>query len=219
MAYALIWALFLAVPASRAVVIAQFRHLRTGLRGVLWAGVLGGSLLVAIDAVLLWRAGFYRVASPGPYAASAVAANLAWVTVVATTEEMIVRGLLLTRLRQIMPTLHAVGLTAIVFSVMHVGRSDLSIATLAQYFVDGLLFGWLAVRNGHIWGAVGVHLGKNLLVSLLFGGSRRLLPPLLAPASAVSAASMSIALIDLLAYAIAVPLCIYLVAGRTREVC
>ena len=200
LAYGVIWVLFLAVRPARTVVVAQLSLLRRDLGGNGWRGVLCGAVLVVLDAVLMVAVGAFARASAGAWrpAASALALGLMYVVILAVTEEMIVRGVLLARLRQLFGDVSAVGVTAIVFAVMHVGRADLSALNLLQYALDGLLLGWLAVWTNAIWAGAGAHLAKNAGVMLLFGSSVHILDPMLVAVAGARPALTALA--DLLAY-------------------
>ena len=220
-AYALIWCLFLAVTPARVVVVEQFRRLPTALRGVFWLGLACGTLLVLLDALLMVHIDAYAVTGAWRPGSGAVVATVLWATTVSVTEEMIVRGLLLTRFRQVVRGATAVLLTAAIFAVMHVGRADFNGVAVVQYFLDGLLLGWMVLITGSIWVGTGVHLAKNLCVALLFGASKRLVEPLLLQVPASSAATLVPAM-DLLAYVAVLPFCLLLYVrasrpGRTRR--
>lgn len=207
-AYLLIWLLLLSVRPARDLLAAQFRRLPSALRRSFWLGALGGMGLVVVNGGLfLWS----RAVSFTPsyeVATAAILAAVAFAAVVATTEEMLLRGLLLTRFREIWTPAAAVLATSFLFAVMHVGRSDFSLGGTAQYFVDGLLLAWMTLVTGDVWMAAGFHFAKNLGVYMLFGGSRHLVAPLLTePAPAP--------LLDVLSYAAIVPL-LWLALRRGR---
>jgi membrane protease YdiL (CAAX protease family) len=209
LAYAFIWLLFLAVPAARAVVRAQFRWLSSsGARLTIAKGAACGAALVVLDAALLvwfdvfdaggWHAGWGALGVAAGYAAA-----------VAATEEMIVRGVLLTRLREVTRDWAAVGATAGVFAVMHVGRADFGVPSMLEYAVDGILLGWLAIATGSIWAGTALHMMKNLGVIVCFGTTKHLVTPALAAGPRAADRAMSAAA-DLAAYAIAVALALLL---------
>ena len=199
-AYALIWTLFASVPAARAVLLKEFRRFPAAVRGRFWMGLACGFVLVLLDAVIhvLGRAYSY---APTPIETLGLVVTLGWVILVACTEEMMVRGLLLTRLREVAGNIVAVASTALLFAVMHVGRLDFSMATATQYFADGVFLGAITILTGDIWSATGFHLAKNLWTSLAFGASHQFVPPLLAP----RAGGIDTNVADLLAYVTVLP--------------
>jgi len=208
LAYALIWAFFLAVPIARGVVSAQFGRMPSAMGRRVWLGMVCGSVLVIVNGLVLVLLGTHARAGTWGAGAAGLLLNLGWAITVATTEEMIVRGLLLTRLRQLWGDLAAIAVTAAVFAGMHVGRADFTVSGVLQYLADGLLLGWLAVRTGDIWAGAGFHFAKNLGVSVLFGGSKHLLSPALVLVPGGHGWRPDLA--DLVAYAVAIPLCIAL---------
>lgn len=208
-AYAGIWALFLTVPAARRVVIEQFRRF-DGCSPPVWLGFLAGCSLVVVNAFLLIGLNVYGYGQPG-FTLFGVLVTLGWVINVATTEEMMLRGLLLTRLQEFAGANIAVVATAMIFAVMHVGRTDFSIWSVLQYLADGLLLGWITVRIGSIWSATAFHLGKNLFVALIFGGSRVWFQPLLVT-KAMNLRSSDMGIIDVVTYLAVFPLAIVIFA-------
>ena len=216
-AYAFIWLLFLAVPAAREVVLAQFRRLRApGTAGSCANAWLCGAVLVTVDAVLLIRLGKYTLSSGWQPGAIGMATALFYAAAVATTEEMILRGLLLTRIRQFTGDAAAIVVTAAIFAVMHVGRSDYALITAAQYALDGLLFGWLAVVTGSMWAPAAMHLAKNFGVIVLFGTDRHLVAPLLAETGAPLPEPWNAAA-DFAAYAIVLGFVVFLFPRRSGD--
>jgi len=213
-AYAGIWALVLTVPAARHVVIQQFRSF-DGYSPHLWLGLLSGCSLVLVNAFLLIVLNVYGFGQPG-FTVFAVMVTLGWAITVATTEEMMLRGLLLRRLQDFSGANIAVVATALIFAVMHVGRTDFSIWSVLQYLADGLLLGWITVRSGSIWSATALHSGKNLLVALVFGGSRAWVQPFLVT-KPMNLSPTDMATIDLATYLAVFPLAIVLFASAFRS--
>lgn len=209
LAYLLIWLLVTSVRPAREIVARQFSRLPGAMRGRFWQGALAGVILVAVNGTLLLWIGAVTVSPSYRVSAGAILLAVAFAALVAATEEMLVRGLLLTRLREISTTAVAVIATAAIFALMHVGRGDFSIPTTTQYFVDGLLLAWMTLVTSDIWMATGFHFAKNLGVYFLFGGSRHLLPPFLTSPPPVPWA-------DVLSYALILPLAWVLLSGRIR---
>jgi membrane protease YdiL (CAAX protease family) len=212
LAYAAIWLLFLAVAPARAVVRTQFRALAaSGASLLILKGALVAAALILVNVgALLWN-DLYAVAPGWSAGAAAALITLTYVLAVALTEEMMLRGLLLQRIRELTNARVAVAATAVVFAVMHVGRSDFSPSTALQYLADGLLLGWIAVVTGSIWAGVGFHFVKNAGVALFFGIRVSLLAPMLSPRSS-EALTSNVA--DLIAYLVATALALALFFGR-----
>jgi membrane protease YdiL (CAAX protease family) len=208
-AYLLIWLLLASVSRAREVVLAQFGRLLQAMRRLFWLGALAGAFLVAVNGALLLASRSVTFVPSHQLSGGPLLFAVGFAALVATTEEMLVRGLLLTRLREIWTTAGAVLATSLVFSIMHVGRGDFSLLTTAQYFVDGVLLAWMVLVTGDIWMATGFHFAKNLGVYALFGGSRHLLPPLFTPPGPTP-------VVDLLTYAATVPVVWLLLSRQAR---
>lgn len=126
------------------------------------AGVILGAVVLeptyAISAALLARA------------AVSVVLIVAW----AAVEEFVFRGTLLSFARRYVGTTTAVVVSALAFAAAHVGTragrfEDL--ASVAVWAVDGVLFGLACVATGSLWFPTALHVGKNLAVWLVVGGS------------------------------------------------
>jgi membrane protease YdiL (CAAX protease family) len=207
--YLLIWVLLASVRPARVVLAWQFGRLPAAMRRTFWLGLVAGVSLVALNGMLLLWNGAVSAAASYSVSGVAILAAVAFAALVATTEEMLLRGLLLTRLREISTTPVAVIVTSVLFALMHLGRADFSLYTTAQYLADGLLLAWMVLVTGDIWMAMGFHFAKDLGVYILFGGSRHILPPLLtSPPPAVWA--------DLVSYAVTVA-CVTWLLGSARD--
>ncbi len=79
-------------------------------------------------------------------------------------EEVLYRGLLQTSLHRLQPfghatQWHAVILTSLIFTAMHVGAVDTH--ALAALFVLSLGFGWAYARTGRLTASITMHIGFN----------------------------------------------------------
>jgi membrane protease YdiL (CAAX protease family) len=213
-AYALIWAIFLAAPVSRYIVLDQLRRLRGDLRVRLAPGLVLGLALVVLNVAAVVTLGTRAFGGWRAPQLGGLALTIAYTLVVASSEELILRGVMLTRIRKLTNDMVAIGLTTVIFSIMHLGRQDFSVATSLQYAADGIFLGWAATRTGSIWLGVGWHWGKNLGVALAFGLSRHFMDPLLALApTSVRAGHWA----DLIAYAVTLPLAVVAVLALSAR--
>lgn len=90
-----------------------------------------------------------------------VAASVAVVVIVAPLlEEMVFRGFLLSALSRRMGPAGAVVLSAALFGLLHTADHPFYAGPI---FVLGLLLGWLYLRTGRLWVAVGCHGAHNAL--------------------------------------------------------
>jgi membrane protease YdiL (CAAX protease family) len=76
-------------------------------------------------------------------------------------EELVMRGVLLSRLRGTrLGPLGAIAVVAVLWAVMHV---QYGAATLAMIFVDGLILGLARERGGSLWIPIAMHVLANLV--------------------------------------------------------
>lgn len=106
--------------------------------------------------------------SRGP--AEVVMVVLAVVILAPVVEEMLYRGVLLSRLRRSMGPTPAVVVSASAFASVHLLDPN-AVAAVPGLFVVGLVLGWVTVRRGDLSLAVPIHAGVNLtaVVLLLYG--------------------------------------------------
>ena len=213
-AYALIWGIFLAAPVSRGIVLHQLRRWRPDLAPAFLIGAAVGGALVLLNVTALLVLGTRTLSGWAAPTIGGLCLTLVYTGIVATTEELIVRGVMLTRLRQWVNTVPAIGVTALVFALMHAGRRDFSPASVGQYAVDGVLLGWAAVRTESIWFGVGWHWAKNFGVALAFGLSRGIMAPVVRLEDVVGRTDRAG---DVVAYALAVPLAVLAVVVLARR--
>ncbi len=85
-------------------------------------------------------------------------------------EEVIFRGMLLSRLRRSIGPWPAILVSAALFSLIHLTDPD-AILAVPSLFVVGVALGWVALRRGDLSLAIYVHAGVNLTgaIALLFG--------------------------------------------------
>lgn len=81
---------------------------------------------------------------------------IATVVIAPIVEEVIFRGLILSRLRRAMPGWLAVLLSALIFGLCH-GQA----VWMAYAFVLGVIFGFLALRSGSLWPSLAAHVLFN----------------------------------------------------------
>lgn len=93
---------------------------------------------------------------------SALAIVLAVVVVAPATEELLFRGMILRGLRERHGAAFAVGLSALLFGLMHVDPNAVVYATIA-----GLVLGAVALRTGSTMTAIAMHAGVNAVPVLV----------------------------------------------------
>ncbi|WP_254272964.1 CPBP family intramembrane glutamic endopeptidase [Haloarcula marina] len=143
------------------------------------AAVATASNAFAFAAVLLagWAsvAGFAETPGILPFL-PALAITFCLVTVAATWEEVVFRGIILTNLVEgtdgYLPRWVAVGLsltlTVVVFAFLHGGKVT-AVSQYGYYLLAGVLLGGLYVLTGDLALSIGFHVAYNFTMSVVFG--------------------------------------------------
>lgn len=101
--------------------------------------------------------------------ATALSAKIAivvlFVVLAPLTEELIYRGILLSRARRAMSPRNAVMLTAAIFASIHLVDPN-AIFAVPALFVVGLVLGYQALRTGRLGLAIATHAGFNLITTV-----------------------------------------------------
>ena len=131
-------------------------------------GVFIGVLLITLIYLVLWLPGWAQSS-----AGNLGALSLFWLTLffamVAVAEELVFRGYLLTTLRTKIPPASAVGLSSLMFTLVHLGNSDIGAFALLNIYLAGWLLGTVRLYRGGLWLAMGVHLGWNMMQGPVLG--------------------------------------------------
>lgn len=90
------------------------------------------------------------------------------IIVLALGEEIVFRGLIQARLNRLVPTWIAIGLTSILFAVMHIstGSTMVVILDLLSVFLDSVLFGIIFARTQNIYTSTIAHVLANSVAIL-----------------------------------------------------
>jgi membrane protease YdiL (CAAX protease family) len=99
--------------------------------------------------------------SPG----ARIAVLIVLVVVAPVTEELIFRGVLLSRLSRAMSPRNAVVVSAALFAGIHLIDPDAAFVAIGL-FVIGLVLGWQALRTGRLGLSITTHAGVNLLAAI-----------------------------------------------------
>lgn len=93
------------------------------------------------------------------------------VGVAPVVEEVLFRGMLLSRLRRTMGAWPAILTSAAVFAVIHFVLDQNAVLAVPGLFVVGVVLGWFALRDGDLSMPIFVHAGVNLTgaMVLIFG--------------------------------------------------
>lgn len=139
---------------------------------------IGLAFLVAVVGII-WALGGYRVDAGGAFAAANVGAALLPIVILmlgfiiqGSTEEILTRGWLM----QVIASRHGlawgVGLSSVLFGLLHALNIDPSpelLTGVLNVILFGVFIGMYAAREGSLWGVCGWHAAWNWLLGLGFG--------------------------------------------------
>jgi membrane protease YdiL (CAAX protease family) len=134
--------------------------------GVLaWSTVLG-AVAIGIPALMLVALGWLRFqpAESGSSIAEA-ARSLLFLAPFAFSEELMLRGYVLTVLRKPLDWRLAVVLTSIVFGLLHLPNPGSNPANIAMVVLAGVLLGTIVVITGSLYAATAAHLAWNWVMA------------------------------------------------------
>lgn len=139
-----------------------------GAAGATGRGLLIGVLWCATVIANIWFLGGYHVESTG--SAGAAVGLLGFMAAAATTEELLVRGVLFRLAEERLGTWPALVLTGALFGAMHLTNPDATPWGVVAIAVEagGLLAAAYAATRT-LWLPIGLHLGWNFALSGIFG--------------------------------------------------
>lgn len=209
---ALALVLWLRLGAGRSVADLGFRVRRPAL-GVL-AGVATAFALFVVSQVVVQMV--EPAAGEGDDAAGPVLPGvtvalvlLATVAVQASTEELFLRGYLLTTVRRYAGTAAAVVLSSVVFGLLHSFNQNASLAYVASTAALGLLLAFIALSGGGLWASCAFHTIWNAIPAVVLAGG----PPDGSRDTGGSVASLA----HVVVYLVAAALAFWVHRRRTRH--
>src|SRR5687767_5830350 len=151
-----------------------------------WTWLLGAAA-IGIPSLLLASIAWLRFEPqpPGSSIAEGVR-SLLFLAPLAFAEELMLRGYVLTVLRKSLDWRVAVGLTSIVFGLLHIFNPDPNAASIGMVILAGVLLGTMVVVTGSLYAATATHLAWNWVMAGL----------LHAPVSGLSVATPDYRLVD-----------------------
>jgi uncharacterized protein len=178
--------LLVVLPANAAVIVLialwvtlwERRPFRSvGLRSGRWpllliGGFAGGALLFSIPAVILLLTSQLAdgaaagVTTSGSAAVAVVVALIPFWFVQAGAEEIAMRGYLLQRHAIKQPAWLAIGIVSVGFAVIHLSLDPI---VLANTVLVSVFLCFVALAQGSLWAAIGIHAGWNVAQGHIFG--------------------------------------------------
>ncbi|MDQ0465874.1 membrane protease YdiL (CAAX protease family) [Caulobacter ginsengisoli] len=150
---------------------------RPGGTAIFLRGLLIGAATIAAVVAGVWLAGGLRAGGLGagslapalasPAALANIVLLLACFAVQSSVEEIVFRGWLLSAVARKLNVAWAIGLTTLVFTLLHYGPHQPWHVTLTSALFSVFACCW-ALRAGNIWGVMGWHAGWNWLLAVGF---------------------------------------------------
>jgi uncharacterized protein len=133
---------------------------------LLLEGAMLGALAIGIPSAGLWAVGWMRM-DPGPAGSSLgdAARSLFFLAPAAFAEELALRGYVLTALRKVLDWRWAVGLTSVVFGLLHASNPGASALPIAAVILAGVLLGTIVMVTGSLYSATAAHLAWNWIMA------------------------------------------------------
>lgn len=141
---------------------------RSGAGIELSAGVLVGGALMALAIGLIALLGGYDVTDFRGM--DVLAPVLSMVIISSIVEEVIMRGIVFRFAEMALGSWAALGLSAILFGIMHLGNDNSSwFSAFILSLEAGIMLGAVYMLTRRLWGAIGIHAGWNFTQAGIFG--------------------------------------------------
>ena len=131
-------------------------------------GLFSAIALLGIGSLILVGLGYLTFlsisASPDP-----LLIEFALMVIVAFVEELVFRGYVLNNLMQSMNKWIALGISAVIFALVHVANPDVTILAVVNVFLGGLFLGLNYIYTRNVWFGVFFHFAWNFLQGPILG--------------------------------------------------
>lgn len=125
-------------------------------------GALGTAMMLAVVATI-WALGYARWVPAPAIPVAALLLTTAATTINAATQELLIQGYLLQRLRLHGSVRWALPLTVVLFVTMHGPAAFGNPLAALNLLLAGLLLGTAFLRTGSLWLSIGIHAGWNVV--------------------------------------------------------
>jgi uncharacterized protein len=142
-------------------------HVHQGWKSFLIGLGIGAALYTAIIVVAA-LAGLYNVETI-TFNAVALLSGFALLTIAASYEEILFRGVLLQGLEAGFGSWLAVVFSAILFGLLHASNSSATFTSILSVALAGFAFGLAFIKYRNLWLVSGIHLGWNFLQGPIYG--------------------------------------------------
>jgi len=140
----------------------------TNYKADLLKGLVWGAALISLGFFALYFSGFITVID-SDFGAIQWLSYIAFFVIVAFNEEILVRGYVLTNLMASMNKYWALIVTALLFSVMHLGNDSTSLISTANIFIAGIMLGVYTIHKRNLWFPIAMHFTWNFFQGPILG--------------------------------------------------
>lgn len=131
--------------------------------------VVGFSAISAVTAIL----SFFRMVEFESFNvnfAPLLIVVIAWGWIVqSASEEIAIRGWLIPSLGNRSTPVMTIALTAIIFGILHLFSSGVTVLSFVNLILSGVFFAGYAIYTGNIWGICGLHFAWNFTLGNIYG--------------------------------------------------
>lgn len=132
-------------------------------------GILAGTGGITIALVCLLASGSVKITGVSTKYIGEVCLGLLSYIVVGFAEEIFNRGGLMLALRQTKSKVLIIGIQAVIFGIMHLGNTGVSIWAVINLILFGVFAGSCFYRSGNIWMPIGFHIAWNFVQGNVYG--------------------------------------------------
>jgi len=140
----------------------------TNYKADLLKGLVWGAALISIGFLALYSSGFISIIETD-FGAVQWLSYIAFFVIVAFNEEILVRGYVLSNLMASMNKYWALIVSALLFSVMHLGNDSTSLISTANIFIAGLMLGIYTIHKRNLWFPIAMHFTWNFFQGPVLG--------------------------------------------------
>ena len=134
---------------------------------LLW-GILIGGVIMALGYLILVESGEITYLNSS-FVPIEIFVNILFCVLVAFSEELLMRGYILTNLMGSMNRYQALAVSSCLFSVMHMGNADYGWFAAIELFFAGLLLGLSFIYTRNLWFPIALHFSWNFFQGPVFG--------------------------------------------------
>lgn len=133
-----------------------------------WVGLLLAIVLLGLGSLILYFAGNLRW-TDARFIGSEFFIATVLMLIIAVSEEMVFRGYLLNNLMDSFDKRLALLISALLFTVAHAFNPNLTVLSIINLFLGGLLLGINFIYTRTLWFAIGFHFSWNFLQGYVLG--------------------------------------------------